>query len=245
MYSTAMTVVVAVKSGSYLQPAGRQISFEPGIVMAGDTRVSLVGGKQRLLPEDNHVKVDSIGDFAIAGYAGNREIATSALVQLEDKVKQVASPNKIASMVQTTLQDAYKAHGKGKPEHSVQLLVGVRDREKTGAFVLYEFDSQDEFKPHARDGMAAIGSHGIHVKNMFECIRKYSAMIPGDPFGGPQFTLKENLASLVWVLLENLLETASEIEGSDSLIGGKTHLAVLDAAGVQVLNPPYNSGLVL
>jgi hypothetical protein len=54
-----MTVMVALKTGWYVQPRLTHCIVEPGIIMAGDTHVSLVVSTPHPLI-DNPVKIDSI-----------------------------------------------------------------------------------------------------------------------------------------------------------------------------------------
>ena len=240
-----MTVVVALKSEAYLQPQGRRLEFEPGIVMAGDTRLSDIRGIRQ--PEDLHVKVDSIGDFAIAGYAGNRDIAEAMLTNLEESVERAgdSSPDKIVSLAQDMLikADSINSHLQLQ-DRMVQILLGIRDP-KTGKYVLYEMATDDRFVPKPRDGMAAIGSHGGHVKRLFENVRQVAAKLPNDPFKGPHVTLKRNLAPFVWLLLDKALEAAVEVEAKSSFIGGRVHLVILHSSGVEAMNPDDNAKLLL
>lgn len=240
-----MTVVVALKSGDYLQQQGRQLEFEPGIVMAGDTRLSYSGGVR--LPEDYHVKVDSIGDYAIAGYAGNSAIAEAVLTRLEDAIQRLGafSPASIASVAQDMLvKEDRRNHHLPPSVRTVQVLLGTRDPE-TRKFVLFEMATHDGFSPKPRDGMAAIGSHGGYVKQVFEDVRLVAARLPSDPFKGPQVTLKEGIAPFIWLLLDKAIETAGEKEGQKALIGGKPHLVVLHSEGVEAMNPDENAKLTL
>jgi ATP-dependent protease HslVU (ClpYQ) peptidase subunit len=241
-----MTVVVALKSGDYLQPRGRLLQFEPGIVMAGDTRLSYLGRGNRPA-EDDHAKVDSIGDFAIAGYAGNRDIATSVLSRLEGAIVRAEdfSPRSIASIAQSMLVDDDLRNRHLQPkDRQVQILLGIRDP-KTKNFVLYEMATDNGFELQPRDGMAAIGSHGHYVKEMFDKVRRIAAQLPSDPFKGPEVTLRENLAPFVWFLLDKAIETAAEVEGTGSLIGGGLHLVVLHSRGVEAMDPDDNVRLRL
>lgn len=241
-----MTVVVAMKSGDYLQPQGRQIHFEPGIIMAGDTRLSHIGVVSHP-PEDDHVKVDSIGDFSIAGYAGNRNIATSVLSKLEEAVIRIADydPSSIASLARRMFIDEdLRNHSLRLSYRRVQVLLGIRDL-RTKSFILYEMATDNGFRLQPRDGMAAIGSHGHYVKKMFDKVRRIAAQLPGDPFKGPEVTLKENLAPFVWFLLNKVIETAGEVEGTGSFIGGEPHLVVLHSGGVEAMNPDDNVQLRL
>ncbi len=238
-----MTVVVALKAGDYLQPRGRHLAFEQGIVMAGDSRISYIGGS--LPPEDDHAKVDSINDFAIAGYAGNRSLATSVLSRLEEAVLKQGdfSPDSVALLAQRMLVAAdLSASALPLVHRRVQMLLGIRDC-KTQKFVLYEMRTDNGFTPKPRDGMVAIGSHGHYVKSIFEQVRDVATKLPGDPFKGPRVTLKDNLAPFVCLLLDKALETASEVEGQKSLIGGQTHLVVLHSRGVEAMNPDENTRL--
>lgn len=241
-----MTVVVAVKSGDYLQPHGRQIYFEPGIIMAGDTRLSYIGGVNPP-PEDDHVKVDSIGDFAVAGYAGNRGIATSVLSKLEEAIIQAGdyNPSSIASLAQSMFVDEdLRNQSLQLLYRRVQVLLGIRDP-KSKTFILYETTTDNGFESQPRDGMAAIGTHGKYAKQVFEDIRREAAQNPGDPFKGPVVTLKENLAPLVWLMLDKAIEVAAELEGKSSFIGGRPHLVVLHSSGVEAMNPEDNACLYL
>ena len=235
-----MTIVVAVKSGNYLQPRGRRLQFEPGIVAAGDTRLSYLRGSRP--PEDDHAKVDSVGDFAVAGYAGNRAIATSVLSKLEEAVIREGDfdPDSIAALAQRMLLEEHRRTRRSQPvAQRVQILLGIRDP-KTKSFVLYEMSTDHASTPEPRDGMASIGSHGHYVRNMFETIRDVAARLPADPFRGPQVTLKGNLAPFVWLLLDKAIETAAEAEGRRSFVGGRPHLAVLHSRGVEAMYPDDN-----
>lgn len=239
-----MTVVVALKSAAYLQPRGRQLEFESGIVMTGDTRLSYLG-RRAPPPEDDHVKVDGIGDFAIAGYSGNSLIATTALGVLKEAVIQEENfdPASIVSLAQRLLveEDSQSRLSKGR---EVQILLGIRDPKVT-KFVLYEMSSAQGFNPMVRDGMAAIGSHGHYVKNIFEEIRDVAAQLPNDPFEGPLVSLKENIAPFLWFLLDKAIESAAEAEGKDSAIGGSPHCVVLHSSGVEVMDPSFHARLRL
>ncbi|MBA7478646.1 hypothetical protein ES707_14074 [subsurface metagenome] len=240
-----MTVVVAVKSGDYLQPQGRRLEFEQGIVMAGDTRLSYARGIR--IPEDYHVKVDSIGDYAIAGYAGNSRMAEAVLTRLEEAIEKAGSfsPASITSIAQNMLvKEDLCNHHLHPSDRIVQMLLGMRDPE-TKKFILYEMTPDDGFYPKPRDGMAAIGSHGGYVKQIFEDVRRVAARLPGDPFKGPLVTLRNNLAPFIWLLLDKAIETAAETEGQKSLIGGRPHLVVLRSQGVEAMNPDDNAKLIL
>ena len=239
-----MTVVVALKSAAYLQPRGRQLEFEPGIVMTGDTRVSYLG-RRAPSPEDDHVKVDGIGDFAIAGYAGNSLIATTVLGGLEEAVIQEGNfdPKYIASLAQRLLvkEDSQSRLSDGR---EVQILLGIRDP-TVAKFVLYEMSTSQGFTPMVRDGMDAIGSHGHYVNNIFEEIRDVAAQLPNDPFEGPSVSLKENIAPFLWFLLDKAIESAAQAEGKNSAIGGSPHCVVLHSSGVEVMDPSSHARLRL
>lgn len=214
--------------------------------MAGDTRLSYLGRGNHLL-EDDHVKVDSIGDFAIAGYAGNRDIATSVLSRLEEAIIRAGDydPSSIASLAQSMfVNEDLRNHSLQLSYRRVQVLLGIRDP-KTNMFILYEMTTDRRFEPQPRDGMAAIGSHGHYVKTMFDKVRRRAAQLPSDPFKGPEVTIKENLARFVLLLLDKAIETAAEVEGTSSLIGGKPHLVVLHSSGVEAMNPDDNASLYL
>lgn len=240
-----MTVVVALKSGLYLQPPGRQLEFEPGIVMAGDARLSFPRSIRK--PEDYHVKVDSIGNFAIAGYAGNRNIAEAMLTKLEETAEKAGdfNPNRIASLAQDMLIKADSSNSHLQvPDRKVQILLGIRDFE-TQKFILYEMATEDGFNPKPRDGMAVIGSHGKPVKQIFEAVRREASRLLNDPFKGPRVTLKQNLAPLVYLLVDKAIGTAAEVEGKNSLIGGGVQLVILHSEGVEAMNPDDNAKLIL
>jgi ATP-dependent protease HslVU (ClpYQ) peptidase subunit len=214
--------------------------------MAGDTRLSYIRGVN-LPPEDDHVKVDGTGDFAIAGYTGNSAIATSVYRRLEEAIIRTGdySPNSIASLAKNMLvSEDSRNHSVPLSYRLVQVLLGIRDS-KTNRFVLYEMTTDTGFEPQPRDGMAAIGSHAKYAKEAFEDIRREAAQNPGDPFKVPLFTLKEGLASLVWLLVEKAIEVAAGLEGRKSLIGGRPHLVVLHANGAEAMNPDENANLYL
>ena len=155
-----MTVIIALKTGGYLQPRGLSLTVEPGIVMAGYTRLSFVG-RLPPPPEDAHVKVDSIGDYAIAGYSGNRDIATSVLIKLEEEIKATGNyaPLSIALLAQQKLiyEDSRCSH-LPLSQRMVQILLGVRDPH-SGKFALYEMSTEKNFTPQVRNKVVTKGSY--------------------------------------------------------------------------------------
>lgn len=236
-----MTVIVALKTGDYLQPRGQHFTVEPGIVMAGDTRVSFINGSQP--HEDDHIKVDTVGNFAIVGYAGNCKIATSVLTKLEEAIEAAGdyTPESVASILQGMLvqEDSSNIHLSLRLR-KVQVLLGVRDP-KVENYILYEMDTEKKFEPELRDMLATIGSHGKFIRKVFRDIRRGAAY----PFNGPVVTLKDDSAMFVKFLLDKALETANEVEGKGSFIGGVTHLAVLHSKGVVAMEPDINAKLIL
>ena len=83
------------------------------------------------------------------------------------------------------------------------------------------------------------------IEHLIEDVRQVAAKLPNDPFKGPCVTLKLNLAPFVWLLLDKAIETAIEVEGKSSYIGGRVHLVVLHSSGVEVMNPDDNVKLIL
>lgn len=193
------------------------------------------------------MKVDSVGNFVIAGYAGNQSIATSVLTRLVEAVirEGVLDPESIAALAQRMLVEKHKSTRLSQFDAwRVQLFLGVRDL-KTENFVLYEMSTDNASTPKPRDGMAAIGSHGLYARNLFETVRKLAERFSDDPFKGPQVTLQENLAPFIWFLLDKAIEAAAEVEGKRSFVGGETHLVVLQSNGVEAMNPDENLRLRL
>lgn len=229
-----MTVIIALKAGGYLQPRGLSLTVEPGIVMAGDTRLSFVG-RLPPPPEDTHVKVDSIGDYAIAGYAGNRNIATSALIKLEGVIKATGNyaPLSITLLAQQKLiyEDSRYSY-LPLSQRMVQILLGVRDP-NSGKFALYEMSTEKNFTPQVRNKLVAIGSHGRYIRKLFRDVRRGAPY----PFQGPTVTLKDDSAVLVKLLLDKAIETSRKVEGNKSFIGGRTHLVILHSKGVEAMDP--------
>ncbi len=238
-----MTVVIALKSANYLQPSGRNLEFEPGIIMAGDTRLSWIGVRRK--HEDDHVKIDSIGNYAIAGYAGRQDIATAVLTKLEDNIKAGGdySTGAITSLTKDMMDKEIAKHG-ALADTTVELLLAIKDI-GTGKFLLYKMTSYNEFTPESQDGMTVIGSHGHYVKDIFEKVRDKAISLQNDPFRGPNVNLKENLALFIKLLLDNLIEVAVTQDGDSSLVGGETHLVILHSSGIEAMNPEAYKRLVL
>ena len=72
-----MTLLIAAKSGPGLRPNGTCFTFEPGIVIAADTRLSNADGTF----SDDGLKVGVVGTRGICGMASDSiDIPTQGLI---------------------------------------------------------------------------------------------------------------------------------------------------------------------
>jgi hypothetical protein len=149
-----MTLVLAIKVPSrQLNPKRRPLRFEPGIVVAVDTRFTYpqTPGSFR----DDAQKLWPIGHHSFATYAGEVELAERAILLTQAACMEHNKLNDskyTRSALKTLLRHISGSRGFG----STVIIYGARTND--GRFLLHRLSSDDNFEPRQRDGFIVEGS---------------------------------------------------------------------------------------
>lgn len=240
-----MTLLIAAKAGPGLKPNGTSFVFEPGIVIAADTRLSHGAGTAT----DDGLKVGIAGSHAICGMASDSiDIPTQAFHHFDGFMEQHSdiSAMKAAGELQRLLGEAHRTILARLRRSNLQTTAffGHRDP-STGRLSLYRLDSGNSFLPQLRDGFNAAGSHAEWVLESFHRIKKEYPTLTlhqFDGFPGNRVTIREGVAALVMTLIKAAIEVAQAEEKARSrkqAIGGAVQAAIITADGPKVANPNW------
>lgn len=235
-----MTVCVAVNTTRHAQPPYNRVLFEPGIIMLADTRVTDVQTGKPLA--NDIVKVDFLSSYAIGGYSGNTIVAEQALSDIDDEFRKLSKPEPdVAIRVARRILSAKLNNVRINSKLALTVFIGIKDFSLKG-YRLYYLDWENNFLPMEKTGLCAIGSHGKPFADTYSKILNQGQELQRNPFKQAQMPIWGNnsFANLLVELLSVELETASEVEGQQALIGGFPRILTLtddgpaEAAGHQV-----------
>jgi len=244
-----MTLLIAAKAGPGLRPNGTDFTFEPGIVMAADTRLSF--GKGDVV--DDGLKIGTVGHRAICGMSSDSiDIPTQAFhyfdIFMTDRpeiptAEAVIELRRLLSEANRTISLRL-----GRTDLGTTAFFGHHDP-STQRFNLYRLESIDGFAPGIRDGLNAAGSHAEWVMETFERIKhEYPTceLHPFDGFPGNRVPIRKAVAPFMMTIIDATLEVAREEEAlnrSKQGIGGTVQAAIVMAQGAVVANPAWNETL--
>lgn len=227
-----MTTCVAVNSARHGQPSyNSKVEYEKGIIMLADSRITYVGDV--LPPEDDICKVDFLSDYAMAGFAGNVNVARIALPVLDDEFKkrpQFGGQGQIQRAGEI-LKDHYLAAPGRKS--ALHVLIGVRDVSHS-TYRLFLLKSESDFAPQESSGLCAIGSGGGEFAAVYNTIFIDGQVLPRNPFTQSLMPIwgKNSFSNLLGEMLELQLKDAQEKSGPEAKIGGTVRLATLTDKGI-------------
>lgn len=244
-----MTLLIAAKAGLGLRPNGTVFTFEPGIVMAADTRLSFGNGAV----VDNGLKIGKVGSRAICGMSSDSiDIPTQAFhyfdIFMTDRpeiptAEAVIELRRLLSEANHTISLSL-----GRADLGTTAFFGHHDP-STQRFNLYRLESIDGFTPEIRDGFNAAGSHAEWVMETFERIKhEYTTceLRPFDGFPGNRVPIRKAVAPFVMTIIDAALEVARREEalnGPSQGIGGTVQAAIVTTQGANVANPVWNETL--
>lgn len=238
-----MTLLIAAKAGSGLRPNGTNFIFEPGIVIAADTRLSYADGTYT----DNGLKVGIAGPHGICGMASDSiDIPSQAFHYFDGFMAEHPNSSSIEAVVelQRFLIEAHSVitSTRKRPTPSSCAFFGHCDP-STNRLNLYHLDSCDGFSPKIRDGYDAAGSHADWVLESFKRIKYEYPTLKLRPFDGfPEnvVAFREGVAELVIKLVYAALLVAKDAETAmrrQQGIGGAVQAAIITAEGPKVADP--------
>lgn len=244
-----MTLLIAAKAGPGLRPNGTNFRFEPGVVIAADTRLSYPDGTY----SDDGLKVGITGASGICGMASDSiDIPTQAFYDFDGLMAN--DPNISALDAVRELRCLLtKAHdsisdASGNPTLNTNVFFGHCDP-STKQLSLYRLDSDDRFLPKIRDGFNAAGSHADSVLFSFGKIKgeypKFN-LKPFDGFPDNIVPVQEGTAVLVMWLIQSALQIADSHEAETlqmQAIGGAAQGALITSDGPIVYDPKWNESL--
>jgi len=244
-----MTLLIGTVCGSGINPVGYEFQFEPGIVIAGDTRLTSNDGSFR----DDGLKIESVGANGICGMASDNIAVPTAAFHHFDKFltdNPQATTSESLKALRRNLKQANSAVSKsiGKPITS-SALYGYHDP-VTDKYLLFSLHSNDGFKPTAKAGWVALGSHSSWMKESFDTITTSYGTLnekPFDVFPPQQIPVVNGVGEFSARLVKAALQVATEAEsvtGSPQAIGGKPQLVALTNDGVTVKDPSWFNKLV-
>jgi hypothetical protein len=244
-----VTLLVAAKAGSGLRPNGTDFSFEAGIVIAADTRLTYTDGTH----VDDGLKVGITGLHGICGMASDSiDIPSKAFHHFDGFMQD--HPNIVTTEaiveLQRLLRDANGVitSGSGTPDPKTTVFFGHGDP-STNRFSLFRLDSGDGFLPKIRDGFDGAGSYADWVLESFRKIKHEYPTLTLHPFNGfleNKVTIRGGVAPLVITLLRAALEVAQNVEVTTHRlqgIGGAIQAAIITAEGPQVADPQWYDNL--
>lgn len=244
-----MTLLIAAKTGPGLRPNGTDFTFEPGIVMAADTRFSNADGTIA----DDGLKVGITGARGICGMASDSiDIPTRAFHDFDGFMTHYpdVSARDAAVELKRLLTEAhgYVISRRARKNLRTTIFFG-HCHPSTKSLSLYCLKSVDGFEPMLRDGFNAAGSHAHWVIETFERIKhEYPTLTlhPFDGFPGNRVPIIEAVAPLVKTIIQSAVDIAREEEAARGLrqgIGGTFQAAIVTAQGAKVANPVWNETL--
>jgi hypothetical protein len=240
-----MTLLIAAKAGPGLKPNGTDFTFEPGIVVAADTRLS----NANVTIADDGLKVGITGTHGICGMASDSiDIPTGAFHDFDGFMTHY--PDVSARDAAVELKRLLtRAHGY-VPSHCTRTNLRTtvffgHCHPSTKSLDLYYLDSVGGFEPLLRDGFNATGSHADWVTETFKRIKnEYPTLTlrPFDGFRGNRVPIIEAVAPLVMTIIQSAIDIAREEEAARGLpqgIGGTFQAAIVTAQGAKVVNPVW------
>jgi len=245
-----LTIIVAAKAGPGLCPRGRSFVFEPGIVIAADTRLTYEDGTY----VDDGLKAGVIGPHGVVAMSSdNISVPVEAFARLDDYLDRNILSNSVTAVgtLQALLREinAAKEFQLGKRINTLSLFA-YRDP-TTGAMNLFYLSKAQNFAPQLRSGFVAAGAvaYVTEVNDCFRHIRdEYPALTlrPFDGFPGDVVSLREGVAALAMTIVHAALELAETREAATGVpepIGGEVQAAIVSSRGAQVANPAWNEHL--
>ena len=244
-----MTLLIAAKSGYRLKPNGTNFIFEPGIVIAADSRLSYSDGTY----VDDGLKVDKTGPYGICGMSSDSiDIPTKAFHFFDAFMGEnpTISSVKAAKRLQAFLKNA---HTNSTSRNEVKRIktsafFGHMDP-STNRFSLYILDSENQFLPQERECLNAAGSHANWVFESFYRIRyEYPTckLHPFDGFPDNKVPVRDGLAVLIIALVNAALNVAvvdEIITNCRQGIGGNAQAMILTATGPVAFRPQLHNML--
>jgi len=238
-----MTLLIGALSGPGLNPDNENFTFEPGIVIAADTRYTIPNKP----PIDDGLKVAPAGPYSICGMASDDiDIPTSAF-HFFDAFMQThpdISGSSASEELQRYLQNAHRVtcSKRGKLDLVTNVFFGHQEV-STNFFCLYRLDSKDNFLPKIVSGFDAAGSHKHYVMESFELTKHQYPTLTLRPFNGfpnDYVTVREGVAALVAMIIVSAIDVAKETEartGKSEGIGGTYQISAVTLDGPRVSDP--------
>lgn len=245
-----MTVVIGAVCGDGIRPIGTDFKFEPGIVLAADSRLIDANGTVR----EDGLKVERVGESGICGMASdNIAIPETAFHDLDTFLIQNPSTSlaEVVSEMRKCLQRADKSVSKtfGGQSFSSEALFGYRDSDSQ-EYLLFSLASSDGFAPRRRKSWWAIGSHADWVQEIFHATTTAYSTVALQPFDGhPGGTVPViyGTGSYMAKIIDAALSVAKEDElahGTTQGIGGNRQIIAMTEKGIQAEDPQLFDKLV-
>ncbi|MFC1934138.1 hypothetical protein ACFLXX_03190 [Chloroflexota bacterium] len=222
-----MTVLVCVNTCYPFFPLkGKPISFEQGIVMVADTRLTF--GSSQTVMQDDYVKIDWLAKNIGSGFCGYVDIGETALIEAGRVLgaSEYLDPLQTAQLVSTKLVEVAK-HWPPAYGQCTQVIVGGYDKDSHN-FVLMSLHGNNHFNPTITKGLIAIGSGAKHWRSGTRLAQRI-----GNSYGGLSKKLSQSssislddTARLICITIEKEIETARQLGGLNSVGGTAIGLVI-------------------
>lgn len=231
-----MTILVCVNTCyPFISIKGKPISFEPGIVMAGDTRLT-VDRTQPIL-QDNYLKIDWLTKNVGAGFSGYVDIAETAIIRAAKELGLVeyVKPLQAAQLIKEELMKLANSFPIDQVQKTDVILGGYdKELDTPNLMILRGISS---FRIELIKGLTAIGSGTVKWRTGVRLARRI-----GNSHGnlrdklsqGPCISI-DDTASFIFTTIEKEIETARQL-GALTTIGGYTSVLVISARTSYMVN---------